>query len=79
MSWAATGAALTMRIRYTPAHPLAAEDDHAFIVEHGALLSTTDSAFYTTCGSRPNDLLKVLGSGVIATLPGYKILPPSQH
>ncbi len=28
------GAALTMGVRYTPAHPLAAEDDHAFIVEY---------------------------------------------
>jgi fatty-acyl-CoA synthase len=26
-------AALIMGIRYTPLHPLAAEDDHAFIIE----------------------------------------------
>jgi len=32
-SWAAMCAALIMGIRYTPLHPLAAEDDHAFIIE----------------------------------------------
>jgi fatty-acyl-CoA synthase len=32
-SWAAMCAALVMGMRYTPLHPLAAEDDHAFIVE----------------------------------------------
>jgi fatty-acyl-CoA synthase len=32
-SWAAMCAALIMGMRYTPLHPLAAEDDHAFIVE----------------------------------------------
>ncbi len=32
-SWAAMCAALIMGMRYTPLHPLAAEDDHAFIIE----------------------------------------------
>ncbi len=32
-SWGAQCAALIMGMRYTPLHPLAAEDDHAFIVE----------------------------------------------
>ncbi|HVV41548.1 MAG TPA: AMP-binding protein [Nitrobacter sp.] len=32
-SWAAMCAATIMGMRYTPLHPLAAEDDHAFIVE----------------------------------------------
>jgi len=32
-SWAAMCAALLMGMRYTPLHPLAAEDDHAFIIE----------------------------------------------
>ena len=32
-SWAAMCAALIIGMRYTPLHPLAAEDDHAFIVE----------------------------------------------
>jgi fatty-acyl-CoA synthase len=32
-SWAVIGAAMIMGLRYTPLHPLAAEDDHAFIVE----------------------------------------------
>lgn len=32
-SWAAICAAMVMGLRYTPLHPLAAEDDHAFIVE----------------------------------------------
>ncbi|MEI8145161.1 MAG: AMP-binding protein [Alphaproteobacteria bacterium] len=32
-SWAAISAAMVMGLRYTPLHPLAAEDDHAFIIE----------------------------------------------
>ncbi len=32
-SWAAISAAMVMGLRYTPLHPLAAEDDHAFICE----------------------------------------------
>jgi fatty-acyl-CoA synthase len=32
-SWAAISAAMVMGLRYTPLHPMAAEDDHAFIVE----------------------------------------------
>lgn len=32
-SWAAICAALVMGVRYTPLHPMAAEDDHAFIIE----------------------------------------------
>ena len=32
-SWAAICAATVMGLRYTPLHPLAAEDDHAFIIE----------------------------------------------
>ena len=32
-SWAVIAAATIMGLRYTPLHPLAAEDDHAFIVE----------------------------------------------
>ncbi len=32
-SWAGICAAAVMGLRYTPLHPLAAEDDHAFIVE----------------------------------------------
>ena len=32
-AWAAICAATVMGLRYTPLHPLAAEDDHAFIVE----------------------------------------------
>ena len=32
-SWAAIAAAMIMGLRYTPLHPLAAEDDHAFIIE----------------------------------------------
>ncbi|MFX5743323.1 AMP-binding protein, partial [Acinetobacter baumannii] len=32
-SWAAMCAGLVMGMRYTPLHPLAAEDDQAFIVE----------------------------------------------
>ena len=32
-SWAVIAAATIMGLRYTPLHPMAAEDDHAFIVE----------------------------------------------
>ena len=32
-SWAAICAAAVMGLRYTPLHPMAAEDDHAFIIE----------------------------------------------
>jgi fatty-acyl-CoA synthase len=32
-TWAVVTAAAVMGLRYTPLHPLAAEDDHAFIVE----------------------------------------------
>ena len=32
-SWAAICAALVMGVRYTPLHPMAAEDDHAYIIE----------------------------------------------
>jgi len=32
-SWAAISAAMVMGLRYTPLHPMAAEDDHAFICE----------------------------------------------
>jgi len=32
-SWAAISAAMVMGMRYTPLHPMAAEDDHAFIIE----------------------------------------------
>jgi fatty-acyl-CoA synthase len=32
-SWAAICAAMVMGMRYTPLHPMAAEDDHAFIIE----------------------------------------------
>jgi fatty-acyl-CoA synthase len=32
-AWAAISAAMVMGLRYTPLHPMAAEDDHAFIVE----------------------------------------------
>ena len=32
-SWAAICAALVMGVRYTPLHPMAAEEDHAFIIE----------------------------------------------
>ena len=32
-SWAAICAATVMGMRYTPLHPMAAEDDHAFIIE----------------------------------------------
>jgi fatty-acyl-CoA synthase len=32
-SWAAISAAMVMGMRYTPLHPLAAEDDHVFIIE----------------------------------------------
>jgi len=32
-TWAAISAAAIMGLRYTPLHPMAAEDDHAFIVE----------------------------------------------
>lgn len=32
-AWAAICAALVMGVRYTPLHPMAAEDDHAFIIE----------------------------------------------
>jgi fatty-acyl-CoA synthase len=32
-SWAAISSAMVMGLRYTPLHPMAAEDDHAFIVE----------------------------------------------
>ena len=32
-SWAVISAAMIMGLRYTPLHPMAAEDDHAFIVE----------------------------------------------
>jgi fatty-acyl-CoA synthase len=32
-SWAAISAAMVMGLRYTPLHPMAAEDDHAFIIE----------------------------------------------
>jgi fatty-acyl-CoA synthase len=32
-SWAVIGAPAIMGMRYTPLHPLAAEDDHAFIIE----------------------------------------------
>ena len=40
-TWAVVTAAAVMGVRYTPLHPLAAEDDHAFIVddaEAGALI-----------------------------------------
>ncbi len=36
-SWAAICACAVMGLRYTPLHPLAAEDDHAFIVEDGEI------------------------------------------
>jgi fatty-acyl-CoA synthase len=32
-SWAAISAAMVMGLRYTPLHPMAAEDDHTFIIE----------------------------------------------
>ncbi len=32
-SWATISAAMVMGLRYTPLHPMAAEDDHAFIIE----------------------------------------------
>jgi fatty-acyl-CoA synthase len=32
-AWAAICAALVMGVRYTPLHPMAAEDDHVFIIE----------------------------------------------
>lgn len=32
-SWAAISACMVMGLRYTPLHPMASEDDHAFIVE----------------------------------------------
>src|SRR3569832_608856 len=32
-SWAAISAAMVMGMRYTPLHPMAAEDGHAFIIE----------------------------------------------
>lgn len=32
-SWAAISAAMVMGLRYTPLHPMAAEDDHAFIID----------------------------------------------
>ncbi|MBS0528151.1 MAG: AMP-binding protein [Proteobacteria bacterium] len=32
-SWAVICAAMVMGLRYTPLHPMAAEDDHAFIIE----------------------------------------------
>jgi fatty-acyl-CoA synthase len=32
-SWAAISAAMVMGLRYTPLHPMAAEDDHVFICE----------------------------------------------
>ena len=32
-AWAAISACMVMGLRYTPLHPMAAEDDHAFIVE----------------------------------------------
>ncbi len=32
-SWAAICAAMVMGMRYTPLHPMAAEDDHAFIID----------------------------------------------
>jgi fatty-acyl-CoA synthase len=32
-TWAAISACMVMGLRYTPLHPMAAEDDHAFIVE----------------------------------------------
>jgi fatty-acyl-CoA synthase len=32
-SWAAIAACMVMGLRYTPLHPMAAEDDHAFIIE----------------------------------------------
>ncbi|MDB5502628.1 MAG: AMP-dependent synthetase and ligase [Tardiphaga sp.] len=32
-SWAAISACMVMGLRYTPLHPMAAEDDHAFIIE----------------------------------------------
>ena len=31
-SWAAISAAMVMGLRYTPLHPMAAEDDHVFII-----------------------------------------------
>jgi fatty-acyl-CoA synthase len=36
-SWAVVTAAAIMGLRYTPLHPLAAEDDQAFIVEHAEI------------------------------------------
>ena len=36
-SWAAISAAMVMGLRYTPLHPLAAEDDHAFIIEDAGI------------------------------------------
>jgi len=36
-SWAVISACMVMGLRYTPLHPLAAEDDHAFIVEDAGI------------------------------------------
>lgn len=36
-SWAAMCAGLIMGLRYTPLHPMAAEDDHAFIIEDAGI------------------------------------------
>ncbi len=36
-SWAVVCAAAIMGLRYTPLHPLAAEDDHAFIVDDAGI------------------------------------------
>jgi fatty-acyl-CoA synthase len=63
-SWAAISAAMLMGLRYTPLHPLAAEDDHAFIIEDAEI-----DALIVEAGK-----FAVRGLAIRARVPGLKHL-----
>jgi fatty-acyl-CoA synthase len=59
-SWAAMCAGLIMGLRYTPLHPMAAEDDHAFIIEDAEIDALIVDA----------DQFAVRGRAIKARVPG---------
>ncbi|MGB3273204.1 MAG: AMP-binding protein [Xanthobacteraceae bacterium] len=63
-SWAAMCAGLVMGLRYTPLHPMAAEDDHAFIVEDAEIDALIVDA----------DKFAARGRAIKARVPGLKHL-----
>jgi fatty-acyl-CoA synthase len=66
-SWAAISAAAVMGLRYTPLHPMAAEDDHAFILEDAEI-----SALIVEAGK-----FAARGLALRSRVPGLKHLLPS--